>query len=282
MSVGAAVLMVSPRSGEKTYRNRVYERTYEVVCTALTDTEAAVLGASGLPAIGAAHPGDSKVYCKNLRATRVEGLTWHVTARYEVPQSSTGGEYAEDPTTLDPEITFGDEVYEEAADKDKDGVAVLTSAKRPFDPPLMLPWPRRVIVITRNEATFNAATAEGYINTVNSAQITVAGLTISAGCGLMRRLNAQKAWAPNGDAYWIVTYEIAVDNRRGWTARVLDQDYYTLDKNCCKDESGRPATRPMPLNGYGYQLAAGGTPVFLTFTVYTTAAWSGLSLPSTA
>ena len=280
MSAGAATLLVTERSAEKSNAGRNYDRVFSVICTAATDTEVTVLGASGLPAIGDAHPGDAGAKVKSLRPRRLDGFHWQVTARYEVPQSG-GGAFDEDPLNADPDISLGSVPVEYAIFKDNTGTAILLSNGRPPDPGLTQRKSNLTITIAQNQADCDPATINTYLDTLNSANVTVAGWAIPDNRGLMDGIEAVKMWAPDGDAYWRVTYRIIVNMHESWQPSVLNQDYYQLvgsNLKPCEDADGQPVQKPALLDAAGAQTT---TPSFSAFTTFYTAAWSGLSLPTT-
>ena len=277
-----------PGAGDK------YTRVFQIKMAA-SDSAYDACDATGINP-GAAYPDDTDAVAVR-RTAQLENpdqdrTIWLVTVYYEEPTESTP---QDDPTNDDTQIHWGSYVVAEALAKDRNGDPILTSAGEPYDPPLMQDRHLPMVTITRNESSFDPADADTYKDTVNSGNITIAGLTVSARKALMLDIDCDRQKRA-GTTYYRVTYQIAFD-KDTFDRDPLDQGlrcrYYAAEgsgsgspgdlplKPCVIH--GQEVTTPARLDGSGGQLADNASAddsEYLAFETYTTADWSSLSLPS--
>lgn len=279
-----------------------YTRVFDVESDDPEESEKTVATCAGLPNLGDGHDANGAAKCIALIPERHEdSYHWRVTAQYETPAGSAGSlaQQYTDPCSAPAQITIDTEAYEEVVDlayqggdtQDAPTEQVVNSAGDPFDPPLMRPVYVFVIRIVQNERFVTASDIMNLSNTLNTSSHTIAGITVNAYEGHLRRFSPQKMWDASGSSYYQVTYEIVVD-KRGHRKRVLDAGYRILDggeprvlmqSDVCsaitaKSKDDIPVTEPHKLDGAG-GLSAGASS-YLTFqTIYATS-WSALSLPS--
>jgi hypothetical protein len=207
-------------------------RRWVAKCTLKTDGPLTVQAHADCPVKGSTYnfgtESDATLVCTDVRiAVRVDshGLAmskvFDVTATYsnDVDAASIG-EDEEDPLDDPPEYEFTFQKYQVPAEYDRDGNAVVNGAGEKFDPPWMVDENRPVIIITRNEASFNPSTAINYQDTVN--EHSWAG--VDAGCAKINGISARNA--TRGEiSYAIVTYEIEL-RWQGWNpTKILAQGY---------------------------------------------------------
>jgi hypothetical protein len=304
MSVGTAAEVTKDGDWAKTETG--YVREFRVKITdPSTDTVPLILSATGLPDIGDGFPGDTLSKCARKTARKQSEDDWQywlVTCSYALNGPSGG---TNDPTDDDPQISVDCEAVEVPFDRayntdpaDTFGnptLAVLNSAGDPFDPPAMTQRYRMVLQVQKNAKTFNLTTIFQYVNTTNSAATTVAGVTIPAKCGLIRRISARKAWDGRGRAYWDVTYEIAID-RETFTRQLVDQGYRMLDDGLNRVQIRQSDINPAMAAGAqadqyvtepvhlleGLPLTGDGPPQWLPYNPYYAQSWASLGLPATA
>ena len=199
----------------------------------------------------------------------------------------------QDPLSRWPRVTFPFRPYREPLLRDINNVPIQNSAKQPFDPPLEEEYFYLCVDIARNVSTFDPTAAWDYKNSVNSATITVAGLSIPAGVGLIEEYSAgsnvyngpDSAGNPTTYYYYDEHIRILLTDRPWlWKKRVLDMGVYDVDCSHMTDGDSAKIVTPFPLDGSGHKLACGQTPVFLPdIVVKKQKAWANISpaLPAT-
>lgn len=251
---------------------RSAQKTYQVITDSAFTDEFTVLSATGLPLAGSRHPSQLGVYAMGFEAQpdgSEDGMGWVITVSYGIfdPDKTQ-----ENPLDERPRLSWDRAQFERVVEKDTGGNAILNSAGDPFDPPVTLDDSRPVLTITRNEASFDTTLAESYKDCVN----TDVFFGWPAGQVKVGAITAEEQWSDYlNDTYVVVKYEFHF-NPNGWQKSILDQGYRAKSGATRKLIliDGQPATSPVPLDGSGAQLSATGTPVFLAFTVYPTAAFA--------
>jgi hypothetical protein len=305
MSFGTPVEMGIDNEGRRNVNGqRGYRRQFYVLATATSDDEYGAVNATGIPAVGDAHPSDSGARMKEKTAKRESEdgrLKWIVNCEYSTSAATTAE--PDDPTSRDPVITLsGRKVDWIPLGATTDGTtyetAIDNTADDAFDPPPVIQKTFTVITIQQNLSSFSMATKLTYEDTVNSDSKTVAGHAFTARQLYMEDITARTA-TENGTDYYDVTYTILCADINGANvgkspdARatnthdlvILNQGFFQVVSSvkfkCITPGDGTPATSPQLLAADGTQLAVGGDPVWLTFRARREQAWSGLSLPST-
>lgn len=228
-------------------------------------------GGVSVPAYYAAHPADSNFFVMR-KSVRPKGPTlWQVTVGYD---------YVENPLLLPYSVQFIPQGSQEAIDKAADDAELCNSSKEPFDPPIQEEFYDFSIVLRRNEAAFNIAAVNPYLNAVNADAFGFYGRNsqlYAFAAGLVRCKSIQADERRHGPTwFWEVTYEFVVRND-GWLRRILDQGFRTLDGTGyvnIADADGNPLTQPAKLNGSGAVLAATAEPVYLQFQTKKTLAFA--------
>jgi len=279
------------RGGAIQINTRTYSRVYQVVCNAASDSAYTVRTAAGLPSIGDSYPDDTAAKCVAIAPEQQDDrLDWLVTVRYSTSttQLSTS---ADDPLDRDPVISWGRESVERIAVADVNGAPVHNYAGEPFDPPPSIPHSRLVCRIVRNEASYAPDTAAEYLDSVNSAGITVAGLSLLARQGLLREFSGEKKQEA-GDDFWEVTYEIVVADiddpvQTTWDFDIAEVGWHYLyaaddRRRCWSGSGGEYSSAPMPLDTDGTQLSPNATPpvLYSTWRLIKEKSWAALSLPT--
>jgi len=245
-----------------------------------TPSERAILaltasyGGTAVPAYWAAHPSDGDYFVKRKSVAPVGPFDWDVTCVYE---------YIENPLLQPYSVQFIPQGTMEAIDKAVDDAELCNSSKEPFDPPIQEEFYDFAITIQRNEAAFNIATANPYLNAVNGDVFSFYGRNsqlYSFAAGQVRCKSIQATEQRHGPAwYWQVQYEFVVRND-GWLRRILDQGFRRLESNeyvQIADADGNPLTQPAKLDGSGGVLAPNGTPVYLEFQTKKAMAFSAFN-----
>lgn len=200
--------------------------------------------------------------------TAGDGCTWMITVEYGPadPLEFT----PTDPMIERPKISFASNQFQVPVTvtfEDGEEVAVVNSAGDPFDPPVMVDQPRLLMTITRNEAAYNALLANDLHNAINNAP----WFGLPALVWKCLNITGEQAQDPNGDRYWVVTYQFEL-NRDQWLVLVLDQGMREVTsagkKIAITDDKGQFADSPWPLNANGSKKATGQAGEFLEFHVY--------------
>lgn len=259
---------------------RTYTRKFEVLTDEAIDDASVVLAALatgglniGLPYVTATGS-DPKSFIRGIKVSSSadDGKYWDA----EVEYGPFDPNVVEDPLSRPPDISFGFVEWEEIVDEDISNNPVVNTAGDAYDPPVTRQNHLAVLSVSRYESTFNALLASQYKDSVNSDVFFDAPV----GTAKIMDISAAREWSQFNQAYiWRVNYEFQFDPR-GWTKKVLNQGYRQLVSGARRQIliDGAPATFPCLLDSAGALLAPTGTPVYRTFTVYPTLAFSTLGL----
>lgn len=186
----------------------------------------------------------------------------------------------EEPETDDPlndpiQIRFGAVQYQIPVERDVNNVALKNAAGDVFNPPYMMDDSRPIMIITRNEPSFNASKARFYRNAINSdmfagAQPKTVRVIAIESSRLVR----------NNIGFWQTTYEFQLaDDAAPWNpVKILNKGFRA------RPAAGKPAVAIVdpvsraPISVEKLLLADGTQPsatieaafegVFLDFTIY--------------
>lgn len=196
-----------------------------------------------------------------------DGTIWICTVEY----GPINPERAEDPGSTDPLLDepteeWDSEDREELIDQDRFGNPVLNSAGDRFDPPLTDDVSRSILVIERNERTFDDSIASVFRNAINLD--TFRGY--EPGTVKIKRITARRVYNTQIGVYFRVRYEFHI-NEEGWLKRPLNAGMRQLSSDGTTYEAilvqGMPVSEPVPLDENGRALPPDGTPIFLEFEV---------------
>lgn len=260
---------------------RNYEEVYRVISDNANESPITIRAAAGIPLPWTTHPGDFAAVCSGRSARRVDEsrLIWEVTVTYEYdPQEPEEPE--ENPLDRPPKIRWTSTLVNRPVVKDRDGDACVNSAGDYFDPPLEYDFPRWTANIQFNAAEV-PPTILAYAGAINTASITIDGLTVDAERARIMSLDISEETAEevNGDTVTYRSITMAVECRytddEGFDLEPLDQGFRVRNEDdelvdvLIADEDGeenRP-TAPVLLDGAGAKLEdpSPETAVFLTF-----------------
>ena len=103
--------------------------------------------------------------------------------------------------------------------RDFDGRSIVNSAGSLFDPPIMIPWIRGIITITKSKPTID------YFELADLADTTNEDVWLSFPIGTLKMACPQaESFFESGQFGWRVTYEIHY-RKEGWLQRELDRGY---------------------------------------------------------
>jgi len=280
MSVTSVNQLAEQRGGLKTNDGREYFRTYLVTTNSAATSEATVINATGIPAIGTAHPDDAGSFVVGIEPSPVdEGrLVWHVRVRYRTRDRITRVQVADNPLNEPPVVTWSDYAVQYVLEKDRNDAAIVSSAGEPFDPPIQDEKYYPMVTIERYASSYSPSTAFSYYNTTNNAQTTIAGFTVNAGQALLKRFTGQNVYI-NNQQYWRVQYQVMF--APNWDKEILDRGFYYLETGNytrIKDADNKPVVQPRLLDGSGGVLGDEESPVYLVFSIKGQSNFSGLGL----
>lgn len=265
------------RSARNELGVRTYTRGFWLETTDQSDTAYDVGSHGSLPVIGSTFPDDSSAWCRSLDVQCVKGWkVWKVTANYssELELNTTA--------TSDPAIiTWDSEQFQKPAVVDTSGNGITNSAGDPFLPPEMMDDSRRIVTVRKNLAAVPSWILT-YQDAVNSDSFTVDGVTIGIGKAKMQRVSVSEVQRRGSTTFRTVEFQIHLQ-KDGWLLNVLDQGFRELDGTDRKHILNKDKTRittPVLLDGSGARLSnpTSASAVYLSYTVYTTLAFSSLPL----
>lgn len=158
---------------------------------------------------------ERRVYTPMDNQNRKWGVELHFSTQ---ETNSDPDENQEDPVQQPAIVRYGSIEKSEVAelayqDGDEQGTPTLpieNAAGDPFDPPVMETKTNLLIVIDKNYNSFDPLNITKFKTTTNVADITIGGVKVLAGKGVVRQLTVDPAWKLDGSSYDQVHYEIEV------------------------------------------------------------------------
>jgi len=300
---------VTERFQENDYSNVAYKSTtvtrsflvhfdtQQGAASAIKASEA-VSNSSFSVAVGDEFPGYTWLVCQSKTARCQDGdlLTWLVTCVYGIPEIDTNRK----PSINKPVISYGSvsrqyvpPYYYGVGAIDAEPASLSISAKivaknSANDIYPDVPPSERINLLIRIDkrlsGSFSPTDLMSYVNTLNNAQITVAGVVIPKWQGKINSITADPNYTETGTKYWIAHYEIEVVVQTPLYQLFLDAGMKELNPGQ-KNKMIENIVMPAPLDGAGHALsepqkAAGTNFHFWHFYDCIDSAWSGLSLPT--
>lgn len=270
----------SGRTATNRSGNRTYSRLFKLRTTDQADGPYEVGSHPSLPLVGSPYPSDGAAYCIELSvANENDWQGWSVTANYSDARKI-------DP--LNPEadevlVSFTSEIYQQARSYDNRGYAITNSAGDHYvNPSPTADFGHLIATIQSNHQAVPVWLLD-YGNTVNSADIAIAGLPIPAGTAKLQRISVSNRKIRNAVSYVSLTVEIHL-HREGHLLSLLDYGFRVLDavtgqeKQAENPEDYQEVTQTVLLDGQGKLLKkAPGTggfsqgrpdAVFLNYGIY--------------
>ncbi len=271
--IGSAV--TSNTTGNAVYQKK-YTRNYFVECKE-ADPATTILDAGNngfdLPNIDDADVDDPDSFCVR-RSARQENLkAWTVACEFETWN---------DPTLEDADWTCDPAESTEILISDKDGAAILSSAKIPLVPGIDITYSEPVISVkvARDSIDLNALLA--LTDAANSdAWVTPFGTfpQYSAKCNLPKVVRKKKK--KGGAFYFEIMFTVKIRWKLWYPWKVLDASLYELVGTVQKpirDRNGMPITQPVPITG-GLRIdptTLPGAAAYLSFNVYRTTSFASV------
>lgn len=254
MSVLSIALAEQPQATETITGGLTVPVRLKAICSSVEDGVLAVRMHPNCPRIGSTYTfageSSSELVCIGISIEPVaddKGLlrskVYSVLATYSNQINVANlGEDEENPLDDPPQYEFTFAKYQIPAEYDRDGNPVINGADEKFDPPHLLDENRPIVIVTRNEIGFSAATAVEYQDAVN--EDSFAG--VAPGVAKMIGISARSA-TRGSYTYQVVTYEIEF-NWKGWNpSKLLAQGYrYRLTEGGKSRQYIDPATNGPP------------------------------------
>lgn len=274
-----------------------------------------VITATGLPALGAAHPTEASAVVVQIgdpeetdnryvyrvpvlydTDTGVQLETSPLNDPWRANFSSESRPKIVTQTIVDSTwLTEGDTIGS-AASK-----AIANKADEPFDTPPSESNDLEIITLTHNVAAPDPEALGAYRNSMNAAAITVAARVIPRWTGKMLNIGIDGPNYRNGVKYYVVTFRIGVivtkmtggsppKPMETWAHKFANMGYKqrvggtAVPSNITLADGTTTVRQAMPLSSTGVydpDPAKTACYVWLVFATLNEAAWSGLSLPTT-
>lgn len=242
--------------------------SYKVVCNdPAHDDGAKVCEAGQLPARNSPHPSDPTLCVKYKEARRIGPAVYRVGVHYG-PIVIGGGETVGRPGGAggipeERDESWGVVVSQVAVDKDVHGVAITNSSGEGYDPSMMEERADLVLVIERNEPSFDEVEAVKYTRAMNVDAFR------GHDAGTCRLTRTAQRMEKNGRVYFRVRNEIRI-REDGWLRRVPDRGMRELKADGTgykpiKDIEGQKVMTPVPLDGHGHAAAKGDETVWVNW-----------------
>lgn len=181
-------------------------------------------------------------------------------------------QYSTNPLLRPPQVEWGFRNVTRIADKAYDPATqqrtknVLNSAGDAFDPPIEYDDAYQTAKVTINEASFGPQLAAAYRGTINDRPF----VRFARHCARLVDIRARKE-LDAGTIFYPTTYEFEFRDET-WDAQPLDQGFHDIfgavERRVLVDKTGAPFQQPQLLDGLGFVLPVGGTPVYLTYQIY--------------
>ena len=286
MAYISCIEVAEGRSGNVDFKyQREYVRNFKVVVD--TPTYGAYYAAScpSLPVIYSIHPEDPRARCIRLTPSQSseDPTLWEVRADYAYSVDFAGVDPRIDSQQLgvdpgsrqqDPMLRLNDYSISTAKRpwsivQDQAGNAILNSAGDPFIPPPEIEIVEATITIGMNSLVAPTPAWLGSVGKVNSNSMIIGPYAFGIGTLRMAHITAQPVYEYL-TPYW--RWSIEFGYRPSWQFIVLDAGLRQLvgGKLVPIYDPGTaiPTSVPLPLNGFGSALAAGGVPQFRAFDIY--------------
>ena len=262
-----------------------YQVTYIVICTSTDDDESTIYNAtaSGIPAQYDTYAGDDDAHCTGLDLEHVENTAggkaiWHATATYKTRDDrSTPGTNISYPLSRPATYTWTHQKYDKVRAYDIEGNAFKNSAGDPLESPPVFEITYPILIVEKNESSFDYGKAYYYSNKINSNTF----YTAPPGYCKCEGISGQGPYYESSQTFWRVSYEFHF-NPYGWDpVEILDAGPKARPEvgevsEYVKDANGVVSTEPVLLVTPDGTRAY--TPSYLEFHMYQKANFSALGV----
>ncbi len=270
-------------------------RLYTLKTSALSDSFATVMAASGVPQDKDVMDYGRSIIVKSRDAKIKDalgsgGAMWEITISGETASIvSSSSSVQSDPCKQPPTVASVPVAYSYVAEKayriKDDGSEVLEDAVNgagdPYDPPMMADRFTTQLTITYNVRSLRLSSLSGYLNTVNDKSVTIGGISFDAGVILLRSVQPQSAIDDRNRWYWSVQVILEIDEEKKHCQEIGNKGYRYKDKNGntvrAINDDNTYATVPVWLDSAGKKTT---TPSYRKYRVPKKTGWPDvLSLP---
>lgn len=235
--------------------NRRYVKEYRVFTNDIGDGPEVVLVNPAVPKLGQSYALfndlDILATCVKVDCDPTDNpYMWIVTAEYSTERLVDLT--FEHPLNAPAEVSWTFTPHSRPFERDMLGVPVVSSANVKFDPPYEVDYPRLVLHIQRNEATFDPALARLYQNATNSDFFN----GTNPYCARIDVFTGQRM-VDVGVVYYRVTYEIQF-REESFVLPLLDRGFHDIDLNPFRNmQTGEILSAASNLNGRGKHVRTG-------------------------
>lgn len=299
--MGVAAWWEKPSTGAVDTKGvRTYARKYLVQMEALSDRPPSTWASTGAPTIHRydAFPTDPGALAVSLTCDPEGDQVGFYTITYQYTSAPfDGGNTSQNPAQSDQSVappsrpwvitygaTHGTRIV---GPYDLAGTAVINSAGQPFDPPLEVPSSNLTFTVEayKDLAGFDPTAKQlTYQDAINDSGLLIAVTPSATTAWPAKTVRCNEynvvSVTENGATYWKVTITLEI-KLTGWQPSVLDAGTVFLASASkppqkIVDSKGDAHDKPIPLDGAGHPLAAGGTLVYKTFKGYETRNFAAL------
>lgn len=181
-----AIVSITPMMGpgDRTARldvgsGKAYSCRYRVLTNSQNDGPAAIIAGFGalygqkyiVGYPGGGSDSDTNAFLTGITcdSNSEDGIEWVITLNYSWYDANTiGGGPEQNPLLMPIEVSWGWRDQELPIGVDINGNAVLNTAGDPYDPPVAINDPRRMMTVVRNEAVISLSLHQDYQNAINT------------------------------------------------------------------------------------------------------------------
>jgi len=300
-----SIKQINQRSATAKLSGKKAVRTHTQVWRAITSspTDTSYMVQAAFPPLGSVHPNDPYAYLtsKDPQVHDRSKHIWHVTLVY-----TTEREWSDNPLDDPIECEWDTDISIEPYLFDRDGNPMLNSAGQPYSEAIKGEKAYWTVVCTSNQLTI-PAWLDDYKNAYNSDSCVIDGLPFAPGQCKIKKIHLSRWQTREEFRYRVLQLTIKITENptinlaggpttvSGWAKNVIDEGLVCKTDNPiygsgkvvfpCHDSTGRPAQKPVPLDGHGAQLIGpdGGPPtaeqiVFNSFNIYKALPFTGLPI----
>ena len=270
--------------------NRTYTRVFLVRTDDPTYGPAYAASHPSLPVIFSAYPEDTDAYCLSISPSQDQGdpTLWRISVNYgyniDAPSAASApsgdpavetqqagqapADRVENPLSRPRDYSVATVAYPIGVTYDRSNNLIKNSADDPFLPATEIVKGGATITVGLNSTSSPSGAWIGSIGSINAASYTIGPYVCGTALVKLNSVSANLVYE-NNVSYW--RWSLVFEYRpNGWAYVVNDMGMFKKVSGTRKpiDINGVNVTVPVNLDGAGLPLAAGGTPIPLTFHVY--------------
>jgi hypothetical protein len=209
-----------------------YTHVWQIKTTA-GERVPAILAAGVLPKMYATYAG-SVLRARPVVPTGKQADGYYESTLVYQPRTGSSAESSEDKPWKQPAVLdWGtltiekpfDLAYDTGDAQGDPSLPVVNATRDPYDPPALTLENDMIINIEKNYRVFDVNWKSLYQDTINSEAMTIAGIAVGAGQGLLLDVHPRLYYTGDGDAYYAVGFEIHA-SVTGHSQFILEQGFY--------------------------------------------------------